>query len=342
MVRLVALAKKISRIGFHKKNGPKLVELASAREQSVDALLQSRPDLAGFKGSTKIPAHFLSVKNLDIEASGVENGHPYVRLRSGRIFYGLAQPESAGRAYDLLADLLPSAVKRETMLLAGDIAFRYIRSNYLKFLPKQASLAIEVGAYHGIKAIRILDQMKDGQVVAIEMMPENHELLIKNIEANGLAGKVIPIMAGAWNEKLTTMIASNGYQKNSVKQIDGRNWSKEPSIEVNLDTIDNIIEARGIEHADFVNFQINGAENEALQGLRRNMHRIGIMRIIAPYSRAGASSVAACEETLEKMDCVVLQKSEKILIATPRKNEEKYAWVRDAGSPHELDTSPFL
>jgi len=312
------------------KTEPRIRELAQMRGEDVDSLLRLRPDLQTQKIPKKISPKYMSVKGLEVEASGIEDDLPFIRLKSGRIFYGLPQPAKCGLVYDCLQDLLPENLKRECMLLALDVVRRYQEVKCVNLIPPGSEGIVEVGAYHGIKAIRFLDELgNSGRALAVEMMPENFGILQRNIKANNLGDRMQAVLAGAWQETKQALVSSNGYQRNSALPIDGREWSKFPSVEVQLETLDNIIEKYEFRRIDFVNLQINGAENEALKGLQCNIDRMGIIRIVAPYSREGQKSLPACEKTLEGMGCRVLLKRKNTLIAAPHVWTEESSWVRN-------------
>ena len=55
--------------------------------------------------------------------------------------------------------------------------------------------------------------------------------------------------------------------------------------------------------------QINGAELEALEGLRRRINSVRVLRIASYYTRDGRSNCDLCCELLGRLGCTVLSRS---------------------------------
>lgn len=154
-----------------------------------------------------------------------------------------------------------------------DIDFRYLgRSNHKMNLKEgkyyelqEGDVVFEVGAYIGYHAMRLSELVgKSGKVIAIEAIPANYEILKKNIELNNLKN-VIPINVAIWKNSGVISMNLNEYQKNSISEEIVQTKKKE---ELPCNTIDNIIDELNLTKVDFIRLQINGAELEALEGMR--------------------------------------------------------------------------
>ncbi len=276
----------------------------------------------------KISRQFLLVKRLQIKSSGITDGLPFIQLKSGHIFYGLPQSASHYKIYDAMRGCLPKNLNRGCLLLAKDIVSRYQNVKLTQLIKKDMTVVMEVGAFHGLKAIR-LSEFTDGKIIAIEIMPVNFNILKRNIEENGLANRIEIVQAGAWNCTEIKKIATNGYQKNAVAPINNREWSKTPSHSVCLEPLDDIIDRLNLKKIDLLNIQVNGAEYEAIEGLKKYINRAGLLCIALSYTRNDGPSLPKCEELLIQMGCEVIKKTKRGLVAIPSERVHEYAWIKE-------------
>ena len=131
------------------------------------------------------------------------------------------------------------------------------------------------------------------------------------------------------------MVASNGYQKNAILPIDGRDWSNEKTIEVDLLCLDTLINTHNIKSVDLLNMQVNGAEVEAIKGLAGEIHRVKLLNIVAPYKRDGESLLDKVESTLIDLDCELLLKTSRGIVASPKCHVNNYKWVQNLTTPFD-------
>ena len=63
--------------------------------------------------------------------------------------------------------------------------------------------------------------------------------------------------------------------------------------------MDNILRELGIVNVDFITIEINGAEIEALEGMRETLNQDVNLAIAAPYNRFGQSSYKIVDSMLQ-------------------------------------------
>ena len=183
---------------------------------------------------------------------------------------------------------------------------------------------MEAGAYLGHKTIRFIDDVVGtmGKVLAIEMMPDNIEVLRKNIQANGLGSCINVINCGVWSSSGETEVMGKGRQRNSIASIDKLSNSN-MRITVRTDSLDNILHSWGEKVIDFLALTLNGAEVEALHGLEKEINRIKVIYVAARYTRKGQGTQQPCIEILKKRGCVILPQSGDSNIYAATKNFAK-------------------
>jgi len=286
------------------KNATRLQRLADLRNEPIDTvrnrfgpLLDTLPSFS--KYTSMLPA-------LPIAASGVEEGRAWIRLKNGRIFYGYLSRSNHRQAFKFFKDQVPDGINEDTFLLGLDVCHRYISGKPCPWetglpLPDKPKYIVECGAYLGHKTIRFAERVAEanGQMLAIEMMPDNVEILKKNIEANGLQSVVKVIQAGVWSEPGSMPIRGAGRQRNSLLEI--KNITEFRNVDVRVDSLDNLIGEWDVEAnaIDLVYITVNGAELEALRGLDAAAPRVNALFVVAHYhAEGGRSSAEVCREIL--------------------------------------------
>lgn len=151
--------------------------------------------------------------------------------------------------------------RKDSQLLFPKSVHRIFRPDpyerYFKIAPDETVL--DVGACFGDTTIPFAKKSK--KVVAIEAGPENVAYLKMNVAISGLQNVYI-VEKATWNcRKTLTLHLSKSIDRHSIVRNMG-----EKIIEVQADTIDNIVSELGIEKVDFIKMDIEGAEVEALEG----------------------------------------------------------------------------
>ncbi len=129
---------------------------------------------------------------------------------------------------------------------------------------KQGDIVLDGGANVGV-FVRFALNAGAKLVVAIEPGPENIECLRRNFKSEIEAGRVIVYPKGIWDkeETLTLRVDPNNSAADSVVL---RTEGQTKSVEVPLTTIDKMVEELKLERIDYVKFDIEGAEPNALRG----------------------------------------------------------------------------
>lgn len=250
-----------------------------------------------------------------------ENNRPFVRLPDGTVFYNDHSPTKYRNLYYLLKDKIDRRIRPETYVMGVDVLNRYFwRGTTDRWLPGEGGVIVEAGAYVGFKAIRFARHVGNtGKVIAVEINKSNFEILQKNIEANSLERVVMPFWCGVWKTKGVMEARSGGYTYHTLAESDNHKHLSKCST-VPTDTLDNIIDKAGVERVDYINFQLNGAEVEALEGLERRLNDVKILRIASYYSHNGVKKADQVCDILNKRNCKIISRSKlgSIIATSPR------------------------
>jgi FkbM family methyltransferase len=135
-----------------------------------------------------------------------------------------------------------------------------------RFTPKEGDTVIDIGAHIGLYTIPSSKQVgKTGKVVAIEADPDNFQLLKRNIALNNLTN-VLPLNYAVFSTrtrmKLYEQSASAKYNSLMLaRAAESKNY-----VEVNADTLDNILKLNGVNQVNWIKIDVEGAEFEVLKG----------------------------------------------------------------------------
>ncbi len=266
--------------------------------------------------------HIGSLGKTGFTDAGVRDGMAYVTLQNGRTFYGYISKPSHQRAFEYVSDIVPSILTPETFLVGLDIAHRYATDFAWppkELCPPEGGTVVECGAYLGHKTIRFADELvgPKGKVLAIEMMPDNVEILRHNIKENGMEDIIDVIEAGVWKEADRIAVKGKGRQRNTL--LDMEKLDKATDVTARVDSLDVLLDEWGQEIVDFIFVTINGAEIEALEGMKSSVERIRAMFVAAPYERDGVPNNEVCRKILLDKGCKLLDSSRptRIFATTP-------------------------
>jgi FkbM family methyltransferase len=285
--------------------------IAKVREETPNDVLRrfSKTQLASAPRS--FSKHIPALRQAKFLETGVRDGMAFARTPDGYIFYGYTSQNNHRRAYQFVRDLLPSTVTEDTFLVCLDVAQRYATDFTWppeELLPPKSGTVVECGAYLGYKTIRFAKELvPEGQVLAIEMMPNNTEILRRNIEENSLSHRVSIIEAGIWKEPGKLTVKGKGRQRNTLVKLE--KLQDNTGIEVRVDTLDNLLNEWGIKPIDLLFLTVNGAEIEAIEGLCQCLPQVKGIFVAAPYERDGNPNSDICRVLLKERGCRILSSS---------------------------------
>ena len=140
-----------------------------------------------------------------------------------------------------------------------------------RFTPKEGDTVIDIGAHIGRYTITSSKQVGNtGRVVAIEADPENFELLKRNIALNKLTNVLTlnyAVFSTRTRMKLYEQSASAKY--NSLMLA--RAAKTKNYVEVNADTLDNILKLNEVNQVNWIKIDVEGAEFEVLKGSSKTL-----------------------------------------------------------------------
>lgn len=215
------------------------------------------------------------IDQLGIDETGVDANGNYVKLKTGKYFYGLPTRVKQKKYFNLLSKKYKKIIKFNSFQTVYDIIIRYVErglrlggpNKEMFYKLKKGDVVAEMGAYMGYYTMYLSEKVGEtGKIVAIEPLPDNVDYINKNIHKNNLSNVTI-VPKGVWKEKST----STFYRKHDDHQsasliLDEDNKNK---IDIDVDSLDNILSEAKVDHVDFMIIQLNGVEFEALEGLTK-------------------------------------------------------------------------
>ncbi len=216
------------------------------------------------------------IQELKIEYAGKdEDGDYYIKLKNGFYFFGPGTVKKQKKYYKLLPKKFRDIMPFQCYNIAMDIIIRFVEGG-LKFggprkekfyKVKSGDIVVEMGAFRGYYTLYLSENVKNlGEVIAIEPLNDNLHFLTKNLNKNKISNVHI-IPKGVWSKKteLTFLRKKNDKQSASVDI----NYSDADKYKIKVDTLDNILSKKNINKIDFMIIQLNGAELEAINGLKK-------------------------------------------------------------------------
>jgi len=144
-----------------------------------------------------------------------------------------------------------------------------------RFLPKKGDIVVDIGAHMGRYTIISSKRVgTNGKVVAIEAHPGNFEILNRNIKLNQLTN-VIPLNYAVYSKetkiKLYLPDEESGYTMHHSIMSDYlftkyEDKTEDKFVEVNANTLDYLLQLKGITDVNWVKIDVEGAEFEVLKG----------------------------------------------------------------------------
>lgn len=140
------------------------------------------------------------------------------------------------------------------------------------FKPEKGDIFIDVGAYVGVFTLEGAEAVGEtGSVVAVEPEPRNGDLLLKNIETNGIKNATLVTKAIGDEKGRAKLYLSPHSASHSIAQRVGDNY-----IEVDVDTLDNLVSELGLKRVDFIKIDTEGSELEVLKGATNILGKLNV------------------------------------------------------------------
>ena len=152
---------------------------------------------------------------------------------------------------------------------AIDIFIKKVYERFYKL--KEGDIVVDVGANAGMFMVKAALSVGDkGKVIAIEPIEENFELLKRNIEFHNLNNVYIIRKALGSKRGKTTMIKSLLSCTHQLKGLKNPEFPIQ-EVDVEVDTLDNIVKQLNINKIDLLKIDVEGAELEVLKGAKESL-----------------------------------------------------------------------
>ncbi len=138
------------------------------------------------------------------------------------------------------------------------------------FHPKEGDVVVDVGAHIGRYTIIASQRVgPNGKVVAIEAEPSNFELLNRNIQLNQLTN-VTTLNNAAFSKetKIKLHLPAGDILTKFNTVMPDLSWITPTNnfVDVNANTLDNLLQQIGIKQVNYIKIDVEGAEFEVLKG----------------------------------------------------------------------------
>jgi FkbM family methyltransferase len=250
--------------------------------------------------------YYQRISELKIQSSGVEDGLPFIKLVDGKKFFSHFPDEVQRVLYrKFISADIKKVLCEDAINVAQDIIKRYtgpktekeIHASGKYYDLKPGEVVVEAGAYIGFYVLKASELVgESGKVIAIEAVPENYEIIKRNVEANHLKN-VILINKAVWNTSTKIKFYREGKQIGSITQ---EVVATDNFIEVQADTIDDMLKENGISKIDFIRIQLNGVELEALEGMSQILSDKPKVLVAGIYTKNGLSVQTLLKDFLDK------------------------------------------
>ncbi|MCH8331761.1 MAG: FkbM family methyltransferase [Bacteroidetes bacterium] len=170
------------------------------------------------------------------------------------------------------------------------------------FRKKPPKVILDIGSCEGEDAIRYARLFPSAMIYAVEPLPSNQELVLKNFEKYKLENVELITAAFSDQEGEHEFHVSSGYPKAEPqgedwdygnksssllvpdKHLEITPWVKfEESIKVKTITMDSFCHSKGISSIDFIHIDVQGAELKVLDGARNMFKNISHNYIIKNF-----------------------------------------------------------
>lgn len=155
--------------------------------------------------------------------------------------------------------------------IAGDLGI-FIKGYIMNYNISKEDTIIDAGAYIGAFSIYCSGLVGDGKIYAFEPNKENYKKLVANLELNETKN-VIPLNLGLWSKKDKLEFNTHGASSSIFFKL-----GKGKEI-INVISLDSL----GLDKIDLIKMDIEGAEIEALKGMKKTLKNLNPYLSIASY-----------------------------------------------------------
>lgn len=194
--------------------------------------------------------------------------------------------EEICKAYGSLADEdsknLFAAMIRYKLFGSPEYIFNSFSSisDIYTLLPSDISAAVDAGAYNGDTAKELISFRPEVErIYAIEPDRRNFRKLNKVISEQGLADRVIPYNFAVWSKDEEGSFIGSGNRNSSVSSTASHENKKENVLLARIDTLVK-------DKIDYVKYDVEGAELEALLGSSELIERDRPALLVSAYHRS--------------------------------------------------------
>ena len=199
----------------------------------------------------------------------------------------LKNREKIDKVYSLLADEESKRIYENILLykLSGKISYLFAAESnkeetFSLLGAKSFSSAADLGAYNGDTARELLSFCPDiNKIYALEPDKRNFRKLSEFCASFEGSAELIPVNAAAWGEDTTLTFGGEGNRNSGIFAPS----KTAKSVEVAARSLDSVL---GGESVDYVKYDVEGAEREAIEGSRKTIlsHRPALL--ISAYHKS--------------------------------------------------------
>ena len=223
---------------------------------------------------------YFNIRNLNVIDSGLDlDGIPFIKLQNGMVFFGYPTGRYDSLFYrNIFRNSQTPHLREEAVSVAIEVSHRFFRPIKLTNSPypewysalRKGDNVMECGGFIGFHAMRLATIVGyEGRILVVEPMPNNFKLLVRNISENNLT-QMTPLHYAIWNEP---GIARFFVEEQQVGSLINNVIDSKKKFQVERQTIDNIIKSQNINTIHLIRIQINGAEIEAINGMRDTLEK---------------------------------------------------------------------
>lgn len=141
--------------------------------------------------------------------------------------------------------------------------------------PSQSDVYVDLGAYNGDTISEFLSYSKGAKkIIAFEPDKKNFKKLEARVEAEQIKNALC-LNIGAWSKEDTLYFALKGGRNSKL--------TKEGKLEVPVNSVDNV--TAELSKIDVIKFDVEGAENQAVEGCKNTILRCKPKLMVSAYHR---------------------------------------------------------